>query len=50
MLHPEVVSEVTKQVIIATMITTQGNTTPNTFQSISDFAQPPVIHNNEALL
>ena len=44
-LHPAVVGEVTNQVTTATIVTT-----PTTFQSISGFAVPFVIHNNQALL
>ena len=46
-LHPAVVGEVTDQVTTATIVTTPKATT---FQSISDFALPFVIHNNQALL
>ena len=49
-LHPAVVGEVTDQVTTATVATTPKNTTPTTFQSISGFALPSVIHNNQALL
>ena len=49
-LHPAVVGEVTDQVTTATILTTPKNTTPTTFQSISEFALPSVIHNNQALL
>jgi len=45
-LHPGVVSEVTT----ATIATTPRSTTPTTFRSISGFALPSVIHNNQALL
>ena len=45
-LHPAVVGEVT----IATIATTPTNTTPTTFLSISGFALPSVIHNNQPLL
>ena len=37
------------EVTAATIATTPKNTTPNTFQSISGFALPSVIHNNQAL-
>jgi len=40
------VGEVTDQVTTATIVTTPKNTTPTTFQSISGFAVPSVIHNN----
>ena len=46
--HPAVVDEVTDQVTTATIVTTPKNTT--TFQSISGFALPSVIHDNQALL
>ena len=49
-LHPAVVGDVTDQVTSATIVTTQKNTTPTTFQSISGFALPSVIHNDQALL
>ena len=42
--------EVTDQVTTATIVTTPKNTTPTTFQSISGFAVPSVIHNNQSLL
>ena len=45
-LHPAVVGEVTT----ATIATTPTNTTPTTFRSISEFALPSVIHNNQPLL
>ena len=45
-LHPAVVSEVTT----ATIATTPTNTTPTTFRSLSGFALPSVIHNNQPLL
>ena len=45
-LHPAVVGEVTT----ATIATTPANTTPTTFRSISGFALPSMIHNNERLL
>ena len=45
-LHPAVVGEVTT----ATIATTPANTTPTTFRSISGFALPSVIHNNQRLL
>ena len=44
--HPAVVGEVTA----ATIATTPKNTTPNTFRSISGFALPSGIHNNQPLL
>ena len=47
-LHPAVVGEVTDQV--ATIAATPKNTTPTTFRSISGFALPSVIHNNQSLL
>ena len=43
-LHPAVVGEVANQV------TSPRNTIPTTFQSISGFALPSVIHNNQPLL
>ena len=46
-LHPAVVGEVTDQVTTATI---PKNTTPTTFGSISGFALPSVIHNNQPLL
>ena len=49
-LHPAVVGEVTDQVITATVAATPENTAPTTFRSISGFALPPVIHNNQSLL
>ena len=45
-----VVGEVTDQVTTATIVTTQKNTIPTTFPSISGFALPSVIHNNQPLL
>ena len=45
-LHTAVVGEVTT----ATIATTPKNTAPTTFQPISGFALPPVIHNNQPLL
>ena len=45
-LHPAVVGEVTT----ATIATITANTTPTTFRSISGFALPSVLHNNERLL
>ena len=42
--------EVTDQVTIATIATTPKNTAPTTFQSISGFAPPSLIHNNQTLL
>ena len=41
---------VTDQVTTATIVTTQKNTIPTTFPSISGFALPSVIHNNQPLL
>ena len=49
-LHPAVVGEVTDQVTIATIATTSKNTAPTTFRSISGFALPSEIHNNQPLL
>ena len=49
-LHPAVVGEVTDQVTTATIAATQKNTAPTTFRSISGFAPPSVIHNNQSLL
>ena len=49
-LHPAVVGEVTDQVTTATIATTPKNTAPTTFRSISGFALPSVIHNNQSLL
>ena len=49
-IDPAVVGEVTDQVNTATIVTTPKNTTPTTFQSISGFALPSVIHNNQPLL
>ena len=49
-LHPAVVGKVTDQVTTATTVTTPKNATPTTFQSISGFTLPSVIHNNQALL
>ena len=48
-IDPAVVGEVTDQVNTATIVTTPKNTTPTTFQSISGFALPSVIHNNQPL-
>ena len=48
-LHPAVVGEVTDQVTTATIATTPKNTAPTTFRSISGFALPSVIHNNQSL-
>ena len=45
-----VVGEVTDQVTIATIAATPKNTAPTTFRSISGFALPSVIHNNQSLL
>ena len=45
MLHPAVVSKLTT----ATIATTPKNTTPTTFRSISGFALPSVIHDNQPL-
>ena len=49
-LHPAVVGEVTDQVTTATIAATPKNTAPTTFRSISGFALPSVIHNNQSLL
>ena len=49
-LHPEVVGEVTDQVTTATIAATQKNTAPTTFRSMSGFALPSGIHNNQPLL
>ena len=49
-LHPAVVGEVTDQGTTATIATAPKNTTPTTFRSISGFALPSVIHNNQPLL
>ena len=49
-LHPAVVGEVTNQVTTATIAATPKNTAPTTFRSISGFALPSVIHNNQSLL
>ena len=49
-LHPAVVCEVTDQVTTATIVTTAKNTIPTTFQSLSGFALPSTIHNNQPLL
>ena len=49
-LHPAVVGEVTDQMTTATIAAIPKNTSPTTFQSISGFALPSVIHNNQALL
>ena len=38
------------EVTTATIATTPKNTTPTTFRSISGFALPSVIHNNQPLL
>ena len=46
-LHPAVVGEVTDQVTTAA---TPKNTAPTTFRSISGFALPSVIRNNQSLL
>ena len=45
-LHTAVVGEVTT----ATITTIPANTTPTTFRSISGFALPSLIHNNQLLL
>ena len=45
-LHPAVVGEVTT----ATIATAPTNTNPTTFRSISGFALPSLIHNNQPLL
>jgi len=44
------VGEVTDQVTTATIATIPKNTTPTTFGSISGFALPSVIYNNQPLL
>ena len=49
-LHPAVVGEVTDQETTATIVTIPKNPAPTTFQSISGFALPSVIHHNQALL
>ena len=49
-IHPADVGEVTDQVTTATTATTPKNTAPTTFRSISGFALPSVIHNNQPLL
>ena len=49
-LHPAVVGEVTDQVTTATIATIPKNTAPTTFRSISGFALPSVIHNNQPFL
>jgi len=49
-LHPAVVGEVTDQGTTATIAATPKNTAPTTFRSISGFALPSVIHNNQSLL
>ena len=48
-LHPAVVGEVTDQVTTANIAATPKNTAPTTFRSISGFALPSVIHNNQSL-
>ena len=48
--HPAVAGEVTDQVTTATIVTILKNTTPTTFHSISGFALPSVIHNNQTPL
>jgi len=45
-LHPAVVGEVAT----ATIAATPKNTTSTTFRSISGFAMPSVIHNNQPLV
>ena len=45
-----VVGEVTDQVTTATIAATPKNTAPTTSRSISGFALPSVIHNNQPLL
>ena len=47
-LHPAAVGDVTDQVTTATIVIASKNAT--TFQSISGFALPSVIHNNQPLL
>ena len=42
--------EVTDQVTTATIAATPKSTAPTAFRSISGFALPPVIHNNQSLL
>ena len=49
-LHPAVVGEVTDKVTTATIAATLKHTAPTTFRSISGFALPSVIHNNQPLL
>ena len=49
-LHPAVVGEVTDQVTTATIAATPKSTAPTAFRSISGFALPRVIHNNQSLL
>ena len=49
-LHLAVVGEVTDQVTTATIAATPKNTAPTTFRSISGFALPSVIDNNQSLL
>ena len=49
-LLPAVVCEVTDQVTTATIVTTPKSKIPTTFQSISGFALPSVIHNHQPLL
>ena len=49
-LHPSFVGEVTDQVNTAIIGATPKNIAPTTFRSISGFALPYVIHNNQSLL
>ena len=49
-LLPAVVCEVTDQVTIATIVTTPKSKIPTSFQSISGFALPSVVHNYQPLL
>jgi len=44
------VGEVTGPVTTATIAATPKNTAPTTFQSISGFALPPLMRNNQTLL
>ena len=48
--HPAAVGEVTDQWPLQPLQPFQKNTTPTTFRSISGFALPSVIHNNQRLL
>ena len=45
-----IVTPVVGEVTTAPIATTPTNTTPTTFRSISGFALPSVIHNNQPLL